>query len=240
MARRQQRGFTLVEATITIAIIALAAAVVVPALGNITHAKLRATSSKLAGFVRATYDNASLNGQTYRIAFDFESKAVTVGATDQAMALEPGSNVLAAAAETTNTLDRPGALEQAIMDAASELEADSPTDDSGKAQIDPSALSAIFQVNNLAASADTTADAAFSDTGDKLDLDDDVHLLDVWIDGMDEAESEGKSFLYFFPNGYTQDAIIHLEDTDNNVFSVRIQALTGRTSIEPGYVEVKK
>jgi general secretion pathway protein H len=239
MRRRHARstGFTLVEATITIAIMALAAAVVVPALGNITRAELRANSSKLAGFIRSTYDSAALNGQTYRMVFDFESRAITVGATEKVLALEPDSNVLAAAAETTNDLDRPGALEEAISAAASELSSSS--EDSGK-EMDTSAMSAFFAVNKLAGKGDSAADDAFSDTGDALPLAEDVHLLDVWIEGMSEVESEGKAFLYFFPHGYTQDAIVHLEDTDNNVYSVRVQALTGRTSIEAGYVEVKK
>ena len=65
-----------------------------------------------------------------------------------------------------------------------------------------------------------------------------VRILDVWTDGMDRPQTDGQAYLYFFPSGYTQDALIHLEDLDNRVFSVKVAALTGKCTIESGYVEV--
>ena len=43
--------------------------------------------------------------------------------------------------------------------------------------------------------------------------------------------------LIFFANGYTQAAVIHIEDNDKNMFTVQVEALTGRTLITEGYLE---
>ncbi|MBC7793205.1 MAG: hypothetical protein H7Z43_05830, partial [Clostridia bacterium] len=56
-------------------------------------------------------------------------------------------------------------------------------------------------------------------------------------EGMDKPADSGDVFIYFFPNGYTQDAIVHLQNEDHNVISVRLAPLTGRATVTDGYVE---
>jgi type II secretory pathway pseudopilin PulG len=221
--RRRAAGFTLVEATITIAIIAMAAAVVVPAVGNISQAELRATSSKISAFVRATYDDAALTGRTYRMVFDFESRAITSEFTEGIPALEPDSNILAVASERRHDLDRPGDLEGAISTAADELRAQR-AEDSEEGPSMSSLGAAFLGINSLSSPGMAGEDDFTTNPDMKVEL----------------AESQGKVYLYFFPHGYTQDAVIHLEDDSNRVFSVVVQALTGRPFIEAGYREVNK
>ena len=78
-----QRGFTLVEATITVAILALAVSVVIPAVSNITRAEMRETAGILAGTVRSLYDQAALSGQTYRLVLNLEKNTISSEATEQ-------------------------------------------------------------------------------------------------------------------------------------------------------------
>ena len=40
--------------------------------------------------------------------------------------------------------------------------------------------------------------------------------------------------------GYTQDALIHLEDSERRVFTIKVSPLTGKTEIVDSYVEVPK
>ena len=234
-----ERGLTLIEVTITIAIIALVSAVAVTSVSNISKAELRASSSKLAGFVRQTYDDAALGGQTHRLTFDFESKTVTASATDQVLAFEPDSNVLAEA-------NKAGAEIRALSGLADELLAKAQeqglSGGSGEEStpLTSSALSAMFDINSLADRAGMAEEDRFTDAGKTLDLGEDVQLFDVWIQGMREAATEGKVYLYFFPHGYTQDAIIHLVDEGGDLFAVKVSALTGRTRIQAGRMEVPK
>lgn len=230
---RRASGFTLVETVITIAILALAAAVVVPAVGNVTRAELRATSSKLAGLIRSTYDTACLEGQIHRLTFDFDKRSIDVTATTQVLAFEPGSNILAEAAKMD-------ASTSAFNDLALALSAEIAEQREMDGDSEPNAVGALFGISRLAGMGGMADEEAFGAGGASLDLADGVHLLDVWVQGMDDPQSEGKAYLYFFPHGYTQEALIHLEDNDGHVFSVKIAALTAKTTIRVGYLEPKK
>src|SRR5690606_9525497 len=102
------------------------------------------------------------------------------------------------------------------------------------------ALGALFSVNNLSGSGEMAGEASFSEERVALELPEGVKLMDVWVQGMDKPATEGPVYLYFFPHGYTQDALIHLADADGRVFTVKIYALTGRTRIIGEYVEPPK
>lgn len=227
-------GFTLVEMTITVAILALAAAVVIPAVSNITRAELRATSSKVAGLIRSTYDAACLEGQIHRLTFDFEKSRIEVTATSQVLAFEPDSNVLAEAAKMDASTSAFNDLAQALSAEIAEQRAEA-GDES-----EPSAVGALFGINSLAGMGGMADEEAFGEGAGALDLAEGVHLLDVWVQGMDEPQNEGKAYLYFFPHGYTQEALIHIEDDGGRVFTVKVAALTAKTAILAEYVEVKK
>ena len=77
-----KNGFTLVEATITLAILAIAASVVIPSMGRMTRAELRRVSGQLSGMIRTAYDSAALTGQVHRLKFDFEKSFIVIEATD--------------------------------------------------------------------------------------------------------------------------------------------------------------
>lgn len=225
---------TLIEVTIAVAIVALAVAVSVPAVSNISAAELRASSGKLCGLIRQTYNQAALEGQTHRIAFDFEKKKIVVSATEQVLAFEPDSNVLAEASKLHE--DR-----AAFHDLADKLrlEAEEMRELSGDDTPNLNVAAAFFGVNDLAKKGGLAGDEAFRPTEMEIDLADSVRLMDVWVRGMDEPATEGVQYLYFFPHGYTQDALIHLVDEEERVFTVKVRALTGRTQIVPDYVEPK-
>src|SRR5512133_1127882 len=72
------RGFTLIEVMVTLVILVLAAAVVVPAISKTSLGELRSTCAKVAGTVRATYDQAALNGKAHRLAFDLKAQVIKI------------------------------------------------------------------------------------------------------------------------------------------------------------------
>ena len=97
---RSEYGFTLVEMTITVAIIAMMTAVAIPSLSSVTRLELRKQSRKLSGVIRATYDDAALSGDTHRIVFDMVNNTVKVQRSANSFQLEPGSNALVEASQT--------------------------------------------------------------------------------------------------------------------------------------------
>lgn len=218
---------------ITIAVLALAMGVVLVNWGS-SKAELRAASAKLAGTIRASYDGAALSGQTYRLVFSFEKSDIRVEATDQVLAFSDGENPLIRGAKTSAAAGGLDAIIGAFMQSGFDSD-----DDDGEQEFDepPLALQALI---GLAQGPSHAEAASFSGVGHDLALEDGVHLLDVWIQGMSEPASEGEVYLYFWAHGYTQDAIINLEDDQGRVFSVKVQALTGIAKIESEYAEAPK
>ena len=67
-----------------------------------------------------------------------------------------------------------------------------------------------------------------------------VFFKDVYAEHQYAPVSDGKAFLYFFPQGYAEHAVIHLRDTkDENHFSLEVNPVTGGVKIEKGYKEVE-
>jgi general secretion pathway protein H len=73
--RRPPHGFTLVELMIVVAVIALLAAMVVPAAESLTGANARQAAGELAGSMRALFDTAALRHATCRLVLDLDGRA---------------------------------------------------------------------------------------------------------------------------------------------------------------------
>lgn len=67
-----------------------------------------------------------------------------------------------------------------------------------------------------------------------------VFFKDVYAEHQVAPLSDGKAYLYFFPQGYAERAVIHLRDAKDEVhFSLEVNPVTGGVKIEKGYKEVK-
>lgn len=224
------RAFTLVEAAITVAILALAVGVVLASFG-VGRANLRKIAGMLSGTIRATYDNACLTGQTHRLVFSFDKPVIRVEATEQLLSFDENQNPLVRGARTQAAA--PGLDFAAMAMTASERDDEL---DEMEAQGPPSVLQAML---GLAKEGEEGAQASFQNAGHDLPLGDDVHLLDIWVQGMDKPATEGEVYLTFFSQGFTQDAVIHLE-AEQDIFTVKVHALTGKTEVLPEFVEAPK
>ncbi len=231
MQRRHSRraaGFTLVEVGITLVIIALAAGVIVPALGNVSRADLRRAASGLAATLRACYDNAALEGITYRLTLTPGKRSMLVESTEAAIVFNPQGGAVATAPAAEAAADDPldGLLAAGGGAAAA---AEKPL---GPAP--SSALAGLAGINKLSEQA---ARSDFHKVG-SFTMPAHVEVLDVWTEGMATSSKAGEAYyLYFFAGGYTQDAIINLQDGEHRIFGLRIAPFTGRSTITPGYVE---
>ncbi len=237
--RGRSHAFTLVEAAITVAILAMAVGVVLVSWSS-GRADLRSAAGKLSGTIRATFDNAALSGQVHRLVFDFASRVVKVEATEALLSFDEDQNPLrrGAAAPLADPLaGLGGALGLGGLLAAQDANAVDDALDQLEDQGPPSALQALLGLNQAAAD---EATAGFSSIERDLDLGDGVQLLSVWVQGMREPTKEGIVYLYFFTQGYTQDALVHLQDEEGAVFTIKVAALTGRTEVTPEYVEVPR
>jgi general secretion pathway protein H len=72
---RRQRGFTLIELMVVIAVVAIISAAAVPALRGVTGANARQAAGELAGTLRYLFDTAALRHATCRLAIDVDGQA---------------------------------------------------------------------------------------------------------------------------------------------------------------------
>jgi type II secretory pathway pseudopilin PulG len=237
----------LVEVIVTLAIVAISTAVVVPAIGNISRAQLRRTARGLSSTIRKSYDEAALSGQMQRIVFTVgpghrsqlagpDAPAlppVRLEAAERALMFDDKGGAVLAAAEQDDVLESMEAppLDGSATDAG-------PADKKGRKAAAGSggALQAMAGIHKLAQGDE---EDNFKPKG-AFALGDGVHVMDVWTEGMDQPMADGEASLFFFAHGYTQNASIHLEDANRNVFTVTVDALTGRTTVLDGYVERPK
>lgn len=80
-----------------------------------------------------------------------------------------------------------------------------------------------------------------SDLFDLKELPDDIKIASIQTREQAEAIEEGDTYLYFFPKGYTQFAVIHLSDIDETAFmTLVVNPLTGVVEVYSEYIEFDK
>jgi general secretion pathway protein H len=226
--RPRARGFTLVEVCIAVAIMALVTGVMVPAFGGIGRAELRRAARKVGATARQTFNDAALTGRTERMVFNLGDPAagppLFVEATDDILSFVGDTGALEEAVDPNNeAAPIVGPFGEPLPPPPAEGE----TSEAGEA------MHALLGVSKLGARA---ARASFTQLG-QVSLPSGVRVADILVEGMAQPAVKGIVRLVFFANGYTQAATIHMEDGDKNMYTVRIEALTGRAIVTEGYTE---
>jgi len=210
------RGFTLIEVGISIAIMALAMGVLIPAMSNVTRAQLRSKSGELAGAIRAMYGYSAVQGRSCRITFDLDSNTYYPECAKAVVRL-------------SRDLERSqGGARQQTRD---EERAAQMAEDQQRGR----GLSDKDKVRAELIAKDQFSAANVPDLK-KMDLGKQVRLADVWIQHQSERYTGGKAFLYFWPSGLTEAAGIRLSQGED-VYSLVVSPLTGKVKVVNSRVE---
>lgn len=204
--RHRQRGVTLVEISIAIVIVALLMGLAAPMVGGITQAALRSSAGHLSGILKATYDHAVLSGHTSRVVFDFEKNTATAEETSEYYGI-----VIEGEAESADKEEKAEAKDEPSADAALLAIAKRQTD-RGSRRVKKPTFSRIPGAS-------------------VYEFDDDVKIAEIASEHLRTPAKEGREAIYMFPLGYSEHAVIYLEDTSGRVFSVEVEPLNGRTKI---------
>ncbi len=77
-----------------------------------------------------------------------------------------------------------------------------------------------------------------NDTVKKIKLGDSVFIRDIFVAHQKEIIEDEVAYLYFFPSGMTEFAVIHLSDEkQERNYSLIVNPVTGGVKVEPEYVE---
>jgi type II secretory pathway pseudopilin PulG len=210
---RSAAGITLIELVIVTSLLALMVAILIPSVSNITGANLKMAASKLAGTIRYTYDLAARKNTAFRVVFDLDEHQYWVESSSDRFVLDR---------EKTDVRD--GMLNIEEEDERRSRRFVSRSFIESGAMWEPKKR------------------ASFSDFAGpltpKVPLPKDIEFQDVWVAHQTERVTGGHAYLYCFPTGMTERAMIHLVEDNEDTFSLQVEALTGSVKVFPHFVEI--
>jgi len=216
MRARRDTGMTLIEIGVALCVAGLMLAVAIPALSAVTRAQLRQKTGQMAGGIRALYGASAISGRTCRLVLDLDAQAYW-----------------SECAKGEVRLSREGERSQNGARVATREE---------ELQQDSAARTNLSDEERTRLElAQKSAFAAFPEIP-KTELGGAVKFADVWVQHQPERYTSGKAYLYFWPSGLTEEASIHLAQSDD-VYSLVVSPLTGRVKVSgtrvdaPGQVQ---
>jgi general secretion pathway protein H len=220
--RPSTRGFTLIEVMIALVIVALITVVSVRGLRSFAKTDLRATATRMAGSIRYLFDRASTTGRVHRLVLDFDNRKYWAEVSDDQFILEAGKETEESRKKQAEKL----AKEEEIKREAAEKEASF-----GSSQIPTRYMPKPFTPKRAKFD-------AFRETAVKpIALKSGVVMADIYTPRLLKPLAEGKGYVYFFPMGMTEAAVIHLSDGKETFYSLIVHPLTGRVTVKNSYVD---
>jgi general secretion pathway protein H len=213
----RQRGFTIIELAIALAIVAMLVGVSVPVLDNVTRADLRAAASKTSGMIKATYDLAALSGKPCRLVFDFKANTITAEEADSRVLLADPSSGKKDDEEDDDDKDK----KHRITDAEKLV---------AIARREVGQTTSVKKTARWSRAAGTVP----------FELPSSVHIQELMAEHLRDPATEGKAMLHFFPMGYCEHGVITFQDESERIYAVEVEPLTGRTRIEDKRIEYKE
>lgn len=211
---------TLIEVLIVMALIALILSAVVLGSGQMASSKLRHSSTMLTGAIRVGFARASSSSKTVRLVMDFEESAIWLEEGDQPHLVQ-----------SKDTSATGGAA------AATEAEKQA-LEDSGRILKGPTAPRTAFkEIDAMGLIASTPG------KGHKP-LEPGIKFRRVQTAHDFEERKDGRAYLYFWPGGQTERAVIQLrignDDQEARAVTLVVAPLTGKVKIRDGAVELPK
>jgi len=237
-------GFTIIEMMVVVAIVGLLLAAAALSFHNIIRSDLRSAASKSAAAMRLAFDRATMTGMTIRVVFDIEkgeawfegsAERVTVGKSgvfaergsdpeggQQGEGQQEEEGKKASSSKSVPFLGVVGGDESAegeeglapgidVQRFMSELDQDQSAVKRAEAKFKP--------IKGVATR--------------KIKLARGIRVDAVVTPRTVDPVTEGKAYVYFFPQGHSEPAVIHLADKDDEYYSVVLHPLTGQARVYP-------
>ncbi len=223
MKQRRHSGFSLVEILVGIAIMALVMGGAVYGFRAVTKSELRGSASKLAGAIRYCFDRAITTGSYYRLVLDLDGNKYWAERSEERMYLNREKERGEGKGKGVDWEKEQARIEE---EEKSEAERYAGSNQLAKTlEPAPKPKRAKFQT--------------FKDESAKQVQLKRAKLADVYTPRQSEPYTAGRAYLYFFPDGHTERAVVHLQDGDS-WYSLVVHSLTGRVEVKSGKFEIPR
>jgi len=213
---------TLVEVLIAVALIAILSGAVLVGSGALGSGRERAAATLVVSAVRLGLARANTTGRPARLVFDLDANRLTLE--------ETSSLVLAREKDESVEGDETDEEESAPKDAVTELENEAEAEAKGIIEGPRAPKPEFTAVQQFKADGDESEDGRAVGRG--------VTFRSVQTEHDASERTRGRVYLYFWPGGETEHAVVHLGRDDDDGLTVLVSALTGRAKIEKGKVEL--
>ena len=218
---RNSRGFTLIELIVVVAVMAVITIAVVTGVGNVRGASVQSETGKIGVCVRYLYNLTVLSGKVHRLAFDLDKRMYW---GEEQTSDDPCQQFL---------LPGEGEEEAALKEAKRHPKKAGKGKKGANGKEQPAKLDAGFSLTKSRLLAKYTMDPGITIAG-------------VMTSHQNEPLKKGMAYLYFFPNGTTENALIWVkgegkaEADDADVMTVEVKALQGSAKLHNVKVPLDK
>lgn len=213
--RRGERGLTLLEIVIAVALIALLSGSMLFGRNMLVGSRVKSAATLIVAGVRFGLTRANATGRPARLVLDFDAKKLSIEeASGSLMLVEKSEDPSAGAEPVTEAETKARAEAERIVEG-------------------PRAPRARFGKLR-----DVTG--AVEEFSAGRPLGDGVELVRVRTEHDDEPIQQGRAYIYFWPGGTTERAVVQLKKAGDltAALTVVLSPLTGRARIEKGEVDL--
>ena len=218
------KGFTLIELTIGILLLALIMAIAIPSLTVLTTAKMKTQSAQLAGTIKFVYDLAARKSLAHRIVINIDEGKYWVEVSEDKVRIKK---------EKVESDNGRGLTEeeQAELNGEDEEEEESEVwQGQGGIEvpqfIKPKPRKPTFQQFK-------------SKLTEPVELPDNISFHSVYTINQKDEYKEGTAYIHFFPTGFAEKAVIQLADDNDSIYTLELRPLTGKVKVYPYFKEIE-
>ncbi|MBW2731421.1 MAG: prepilin-type N-terminal cleavage/methylation domain-containing protein [Deltaproteobacteria bacterium] len=237
----REGGFTLIEMMVVVALIALLMGMSTMSFRSLTKADLRSSAGKTAAAMRFAFDRGLMTGAYLRLAIDLDKGRLWLEASKDRVSLRSGKKQYAKGEDDKDEAEgEPGEEHPAARKHAKNpmmpfgAGEDGEDGDEGAFGVDAEALVKAYETANEPPKRPKPRFTRFRGPGVKeIRLKGSILVEAVKTARMEEPVEKGMAYIYFFPQGHAEPAIVRLMNKSEDYYSVVLHPLTGSARIYP-------